>query len=74
MKTEAQVSKEFINDLKALLKRYNAEIEADDHWRGYAECGRDIRMTVSIPGVYQDGETIQEYVEIDLGQDINGKE
>lgn len=74
MKTESQVSKEFIEDLKSLLKKYNAEIGAEDHWMGYAECGRDIRMTVCIPGVYADGECVQEYTEINLGQDIDGKD
>jgi len=40
------MSKNFLNDLKALLSEYNAEIVAEDHWAGYAECGQDIRMTV----------------------------
>ncbi|MCK9155352.1 MAG: hypothetical protein M0P12_04465 [Paludibacteraceae bacterium] len=73
MKTEAQVSKEFIDDLKSLLKKYNAEIGTLNHWMGHAECGSDIRMTVYIPGVYQDGETIREYTEIDLGESFNFK-
>ena len=39
-------SEKFIKDLHELLDKYGAEITADDHWGGYAECGRDVRMTV----------------------------
>ena len=74
MKTEKEVSKEFLSELKALLKKYNAEIEAEDHWKGYSECGRDIRMTVNIPSIYQDGEPIQEMTEINLGTFVDGKD
>ena len=37
---------EFLKELQALLKKYDAQIKADDHWTGYAECGQDVRMTV----------------------------
>lgn len=36
----------FLKELRQLLDKYGAEIAADDHWQGYSECGRDIRMTV----------------------------
>ena len=40
------IRKNFLNDLKDLLGKYGAEIVAEDHWTGYAECGQDVRMTV----------------------------
>lgn len=36
----------FILEFIDLLKKYNVEITASDHWTGYAECGQDIRMIV----------------------------
>ena len=70
-----EISKQFIADLTALLKKYNnATIEAEDHFIGYAECGEDIRMTVSIDPVYKDGECIQDGAEIDLGRYLDGEQ
>jgi hypothetical protein len=68
MQTKKQVAQAFKDELQALLDRYGAELEAKDHWQGYAECGEDVRMTVDIPGIWdKDGETVREYTEIDLG-------
>lgn len=36
----------FLEDLLALLEKYEVEIVADDHWSGYAGCGQDIRIEV----------------------------
>ena len=41
---------EFLRRLKLLLKEFDAEITAEDHWQGYAECGQDIRITVEFSG------------------------
>jgi len=69
MTTKAQTEADFRAELSALLKRYDAELSADDHYTGYPECGEDIRMTVTIPARYScDGETLMEYTEIDLGR------
>jgi hypothetical protein len=38
---------EFMNRFQALLEEFGAEISADDYYSRYAECGKDIRMTVS---------------------------
>jgi len=38
-------TKLFIDELRALLKKYNVTITADDHYQGYAECGQDIQVT-----------------------------
>lgn len=63
-----EVEAEFRKELQNLLNRYGAELEASDHWEGYAECGQDIRMIVDIPAKYdEDHNCIQEYVTIDLG-------
>jgi hypothetical protein len=72
-RTEAEVSAEFKKQLIALLKRWNAELEAKDHWTGYAECGQDVRMTVCIPGSYDaEHEQVRAWTEIDLGSYLHG--
>ena len=38
--------KEFKAEFSALLKKYNVEITAADEWSGYAECGKDIQITI----------------------------
>ena len=68
MRTKEQVESCFREELQALLDRYNAELEAKDHWTGYSECGQDIRMTVSIPAIYNGNhDCVSEWTEIDLG-------
>jgi hypothetical protein len=68
MRTKEEIGAAFLEDLKNLLARYGAELTAEDHWHGYAECGSDVRMNVYIPGVYDDnGDTVSERCEIDLG-------
>lgn len=49
MQTKEQIEQEFRSELQSLLDKYGAEIEAKDHYQGYAECGEDVRMTVYIP-------------------------
>ncbi len=56
---------EFLNKLQLLLEEFEAEISADDHWKGYAECGQDIRMTVEFDSF--------EIKEINLGTWIDKK-
>jgi len=65
----AQVEAAFRAELKALLNKWGAELEARDHWQGYAECGEDVRMTVTIPGHWdkETGDTVREFTEVDLG-------
>lgn len=80
MQTKEQVTEEFTRKLKSLLAEYDdpndpgawkASIEARDHWQGYAECGQDIRITVTIPAIWdKDGNSIREWTEIDLGTGI----
>jgi hypothetical protein len=68
IKTKQEITKEFKTKLQALLQEYNAELSCEDHWMGYAECGEDVRMTVDIPGVYNEFEEISEWTTIDLGK------
>jgi hypothetical protein len=73
MKTACEIEREFTAELKALLAKYGAELEAEDHWMGYAECGEDVRMTVTIESKWDEhGEQQSEFVEIDLGTVVRG--
>lgn len=68
MQTKAEVEAAFRAELLALLRKYDAELEAKDHWQGYAECGSDVRMTVTIPAIWDEHHEVQrEWTEIDLG-------
>lgn len=69
METKEQVAQAFKTELQALLDRYGADLEAKDHWQGYAECGADVRMTVDVPAIYDANHNcVREYTEIDLGR------
>ena len=63
----------FVKDLKALLCKYNATMDARDHWQGYAECGKDIRIEVDIPAFYKDNKCIHDNITINLGTYVDGK-
>jgi hypothetical protein len=68
MITKEQIAAAFRVELQALLDKYNAELEAKDHWQGYSECGEDVRMTVDIPAIYDsEYNCLRERAEIDLG-------
>ncbi len=72
---QVQAKTEFLKRLRNLLADFGASIQAEDHWQGYAECGSDIRMTVTIPAVYDEsGDCIQEYTEINLSTFIDYKD
>lgn len=68
---EEQRAEEFKEALRAFLSLYDrgtykVEIEAEDHYSGYPECGQDIRMQVYLPGLY--GEVEIPSVTVDLGK------
>ena len=46
MKLENKKQKAFMVEFEALLRKHLATINANDHWTGYPECGRDVRMVV----------------------------
>ena len=67
MKSE-QIKRRFMDDLQHLLVKWGAELTAKDHWGGYPECGEDVRMTVTVPAIYDaDHNCLREFTEIDLG-------
>ena len=66
-RSEEQVKAAFMEDFDKLLKIWGAEIQAKDHYTGYPECGEDIRMTISIPAIYEDFTAKREQTDIDLG-------
>lgn len=68
VKSTEQVAAEFKADLQTLLDKFCAELTAKDHWGGYPECGEDVRMTVTVPAIYDaDHNCLREFTEIDLG-------
>lgn len=68
MQTKEQVTAAFKAELQALLDKYGAELEAKDFWQGYAECGEDVRMEVTVPAIYDaDHNCVREWTGIDLG-------
>ena len=70
---KSDVGQRFFAELCDLLRRYGAELSADDHYQGYAECGEDVRMTVDIPAIYDaDGNRLRDYCEVDLGRWLDG--
>lgn len=70
LEVEDEIRHSFIQELGALLIKYNAEIRASDHWTGYPECGEDVRMTVTIESRYENSELIHGFIEIDLTDSI----
>lgn len=72
--SKEQVDAKFRHELRALLAKYNAELQAEDHWQGYAECGEDVRMTVYVPAVFDENHNcVREWTSIDLGTFVDGK-
>lgn len=68
MGDEKEIEKAFMKDFQNLLDKYKAEINIDDHWTGYPECGQDIKAIVNIDAVYDDNhDIIQDYIEFELG-------
>ena len=66
------VKQEFMADLYSLVKKWDATIEASDHYQGYPECGEDIYIEIDIPAIYtHEGETLREYTCINIGRYIN---
>lgn len=75
MQSSEYIKNQFIAELRELFAKYDfggwkASISAEDHWQGYAECGEDVRMTVTIPSKWENGEQVREMAEIDLGRDF----
>jgi hypothetical protein len=72
MITEAEVTQEFMAEFDQLLKKYDATISCKDHYSGWAGCGSDIRMEITIPTLYnKNGQIIKSGADIELGQYYN---
>lgn len=65
------ISKQFENELKALLAKYDAQIELEETSRGY--CGSDYTITVFAYAKWDnEGNMIQDTIELDLGNYFTG--
>ena len=69
---EEQRAQEFKEALKAFLSQYDqgtykVEIETEDHYSGFPECGQDIRMEVRLPAHYEEGKELP-WTTVDLGK------
>lgn len=61
---------EFRLKLADLMEEYSVEIEANDVYPGYPECGTDIRIFLYYNGEFTDGE-YQPSREVELGKYLN---
>lgn len=52
--SNTSIEESFKQEFRALLKKYNAEIQVDDFWQGYAECGSDVRAEIYIPAKWDE--------------------
>ena len=60
---------EFERDLKELLKKWDAEIDLEETYRGYSGSTYTIQATIN--AIYEDGECLREFKQIDLGTFID---
>lgn len=66
------ISKQFQDELKALLKKYDAEIELEETSRGY--CSSNYTIKVWAYSKYDnDGNMIQDTIDLDLGKYFNSE-
>ena len=54
----------YLEDLLSLIQKYEADITCADHWQGYAECGRDLRITVEFKDYNVGDIEFGEYIDI----------
>ena len=64
------VQENFTEELKDLLKKYKASLSAEDHWTGYPECGKDVRMTVDFEIKDENGFYVDD---LELGRYFDGE-
>ncbi|MCG2432101.1 hypothetical protein [Aequorivita xiaoshiensis] len=71
MQKSKERAMQFEKELKALLKKYDTEIEMEEIHRSYT--GSEYSMKVYIPAIWdKDGDCIAESAEIDLGSYYDG--
>lgn len=61
-------AKQFKTELAALMKKWNTEIVLETETKGYFD---ETKMACYLDGVYEDGECLAEFTEIDLGTYID---
>lgn len=72
--TAKEAQEAFTAEFQALLDSWGAEMEAGDHYEGYAECGEDIRVEITIPAIYDgNGREEREWCCFDLGRFMSAK-
>jgi len=64
MKSKMTNTTAFLYDLQQLLRKYDARLTADDHYRGLPGCGQDIRISIDIEGIYED----MQFTHIDVAE------
>lgn len=64
---------QFMAEFAALCRKYCCAITAEDHYSGYPECGKDVRMTIEFEDDYTADPPVP-YEQIDLGRWFDGKE
>lgn len=69
-KSAKDIEATFREELTALLSRWKASLEVENHWTGYAECGEDIRLTAFLEGICDEGVERRPSVSIDLGRSL----
>lgn len=63
---------EFRLKLADLMEEYSVEIEANDVYPGYPECGKDIRILLCYNGEFTDGE-YQPSREVEFGRYLDAR-
>jgi len=63
------IAMQFKTELKALLKKWNTEIQLEDIGRDWSS---DYVMKCYIDAIYEDGDCIAEWTEVDLGRYVDG--
>ena len=65
---------DFFTELKELLEKYNVEIESDDEYQGYPECGQDIQIRFDSRFTFSESK-FGRYVDIErIEKHLNTKE
>jgi hypothetical protein len=73
MKTKEQIAIEFKAEFKALLKKYNAEMNVEEEETYGAYVRGAFNMVVNIPAEYnKDHDCVSEWAEVNLGNYENG--
>ena len=62
--------KQFCAEFKALLEKYGVELSASDEYKGYPECGEDIRIVAYASSKWYKYDKIHDGIDVDFGRSI----